>query len=148
MPALAAVAEQTPAIAANGLQRALADQGLLQSAGAACPYLSQFLLCGTHAAGTADVASSGIIVCGAQRIDQRVQRPLNRDYATTWNEWLELQQGADLSNRVRHPRATRLGDNLRFISTPRDLAGWLEGQVAKDSVAQARAELESRGLTV
>ncbi|WP_437731815.1 SDR family NAD(P)-dependent oxidoreductase [Sorangium sp. So ce1335] len=30
----------------------------------------------------------------------------------------------------------------------RDLAGWLEGQVAKDSVAQARAELESRGLTV
>ncbi|WP_437524802.1 NAD-dependent epimerase/dehydratase family protein [Sorangium sp. So ce726] len=30
----------------------------------------------------------------------------------------------------------------------RDLADWLEGQVAKDAVAQARAELESRGLTV
>jgi dTDP-L-rhamnose 4-epimerase len=30
----------------------------------------------------------------------------------------------------------------------RDLAGWLEGQVARDAVAEARAELDARGLTV
>jgi dTDP-L-rhamnose 4-epimerase len=30
----------------------------------------------------------------------------------------------------------------------RELADWLEGQVAVDNVAQARAELASRGLTV
>jgi dTDP-L-rhamnose 4-epimerase len=30
----------------------------------------------------------------------------------------------------------------------RELAGWLEGQVARDGVAEARAELDARGLTI
>ncbi len=52
---------------------------------------------------------------------------------------------ADISHARRvlgfKPRVT-LSDGLR------ELASWLEGQVAEDNVAAARAELASRGLTV
>ena len=37
---------------------------------------------------------------------------------------------------------------VRFHQGLTELAGWLEGQVATDRVAEARGELEARGLTV
>jgi len=37
---------------------------------------------------------------------------------------------------------------VEFQAGLAELAHWLEGQVATDRVAEARAELEARGLTV
>jgi hypothetical protein len=88
-------------------------------------YLSQFLLCGTHAPNTSDSASNGMIIWGTQRFDQRVRRATNRDYATTWSEWLDLQHGADLGHRHRDPQSMRTGDDFRFITTARDLAAYV-----------------------
>jgi len=85
-------------------------------------YLSQFLLCGTADVLTADVAANGIIVFGDQLIDQRVHHVVRKDYATTWNEWLDLQHGAEL-HELNPPTSSASGDhNRRFIATPRDLA--------------------------
>jgi hypothetical protein len=109
----------------SGLQQMLARQMLHEDADTDEIYLSQFLLCGTHAPHTDDVASDGMIVWGAQRFDQRVRRAPNRDYATTWNEWLDLQHGADLCHRGRHPHSMRTGDDFRFITTARDLAAYV-----------------------
>lgn len=87
------------------------------------PYLSQFLLIGNTGVNAADAAhalTDGMVAYGALRVDQRVRAaPPGQDYMTDWNEWLDVQNGAD----VRGREASYTG--YRFIATPRDLATYV-----------------------
>lgn len=82
------------------------------------PYISQLMLLGN---GTATEAIEGMVRYGAQLIDQRVRiaKP-NQDFMTTWDSWLDVQNGADTrdDNILFDPGS-------RFIATPRDLATYV-----------------------
>ncbi|MEK6762419.1 MAG: vanadium-dependent haloperoxidase [Nitrospirota bacterium] len=87
------------------------------------PYLSQFLLAGSRGVNGNDLAhahADGFIAYGAVRVDQRVrQAPANINYMTTFDEWLDVQNGANLRGR----EAPYIG--YRFMATPRDLATYV-----------------------
>ena len=87
------------------------------------PYLSQFLLIGNTGVNRNDPAhdlSDGRISYGALRTDQRVRVATpNQDYLTEWDEWLDVQNGADTRGRETYAAG------YRFIATPRDLATYV-----------------------
>ncbi len=87
------------------------------------PYLSQFLLIGNTGINGNDTVhnlADGMIADGALRIDQRVRIATPaKDYMKTWNEWLDVQNGADLRGRESYEA------DYRFIATPRDLATYV-----------------------
>ena len=87
------------------------------------PYISQFLLQGTGRKGPGGNAfdpKSGVVQFGAQSISQKIYS--NRkgvDWMTCWNEWLAVQDGANVGN-------FDVADNCsKFIQTPRDLATYV-----------------------
>eukprot|EP00177_Eucheuma_denticulatum_P001676 GFKZ01003014.1.p1 GENE.GFKZ01003014.1~~GFKZ01003014.1.p1 ORF type:complete len:597 (-),score=79.30 GFKZ01003014.1:219-2009(-) len=83
------------------------------------PYISQFLLVGNSGLGNISNVQDGFIEYGAMRIDQRVRvAEPGRDYMTTWESFLDVQNGAD--NRGRDTFLSG-EDAYRFITTPRDL---------------------------
>lgn len=85
------------------------------------PYLSQFLLIGNTGLTDAQQIDAGMIEYGSLRIDQRVRHATpGKDYMLDWNEWLDVQNGANL----RH-RETYAAPGYRFIATPRDLATYV-----------------------
>lgn len=88
------------------------------------PYVSQFLLIGSTGVNGRDDAHSladGHIADGALRIDQRVRAASATNYLTTWESFLDVQNGADLKQR----EAYQPGAGYRFISRPRDLATYV-----------------------
>ena len=86
------------------------------------PIVSQFLLAGSHTNVPHSgqyAPSDGYIFDGIHCLDQRVPiaKPY-QDYMQTWQDWFDVQQGADLTNFASFaPNGQR-----RFITTPRDLA--------------------------
>ncbi|MEM6487353.1 MAG: bromoperoxidase [Pseudomonadota bacterium] len=97
------------------------------------PYVSQLMLIGNGGLGevTDDILINpcaktdasprdGYIAYGNQVIDQRVRifEP-GLDYMTNWEQWLDVQNGADMRG------AHRLTAERRFITTPRDLATYV-----------------------
>ncbi|MEM7705637.1 MAG: bromoperoxidase [Pseudomonadota bacterium] len=79
------------------------------------PYISQFMLIG--AGGT---LKEGLVPYGSLCIDQRTQSQKNcLDYMTSWCEWLDVQNGADLRGLDLFEK------KKRFIATPRDLATYV-----------------------
>lgn len=88
------------------------------------PYLSQFLLLGNRSAAGDLNPEDGIVAYGAQRIDQRVPRALSNDFMTTWNDWLDVQNG---KNTQKGGEEALFGKTIerRFICTPRDLATYV-----------------------
>ena len=90
------------------------------------PYISQFMLAGTGGInGGSDnderKPSEGLITYGAITIDQRVrQAKPHDDHMTTWSEWLDVQNGANLGAMEQYVPGSR-----RFITTPRDLATYV-----------------------
>lgn len=87
------------------------------------PYISQFLLIGNKGLGNIHDIEDGFIQYGATRIDQRVRVATPKiDYMTTWEAFLDVQNGADL----RGSEVYSNGDNgFRFITTPRDLCTYV-----------------------
>lgn len=92
------------------------------------PYLSQFLLAGDTGRGTGDkngkefFPSEGKFNYGAMVIDQKVRNAIQEDHMTTWDEWLDVQNGANLGGLEDYVS----GDNgRRFITTGRDLATYV-----------------------
>ncbi|MEM1230534.1 MAG: vanadium-dependent haloperoxidase [Pseudomonadota bacterium] len=87
------------------------------------PYLSQFLLVGNPAINGNDSGSAdeGRIAYGAVTIDQRVRVATPRDYMTNWDEWFDVQNGADL----RGLESYEPGGARRLMATPRDLATYV-----------------------
>lgn len=89
------------------------------------PYISQFLLIGNQPLGApngTDPSADGFIRYGSIRIDQRVRvAQLRKDYMTTWEAWVDVQNGAD----VRGLETYEENPQYRFIATPRDLATYV-----------------------
>lgn len=91
------------------------------------PYLSQFLLLGNEALGGGRNPEDGSIGYGAISVQQkvRVASPA-RDYMTTWEQFIDVQNGADLRGAEsyvdpkKHPE-----QGHRFMTTPRDLATYV-----------------------
>jgi len=88
------------------------------------PYISQFLLRGTPELGAVqDGVLDGLVAYGAMVFDNKVRVATpNRDYMTTWEWWLDVQNGADLRGRETYVES---GCKYRFIATPRDLATYV-----------------------
>ena len=89
------------------------------------PYLSQFLLAGSSGINSMDKErkpKDGLISYGAISIDQRVRfaTPCD-DHMVRWDEWLDVQQGANLGGRESYQAKPK----RRFITTPRDLATYV-----------------------
>lgn len=99
------------------------------------PYISQFLLIGNEGIGEGpnsqpgnrkfvNAAADGFIQYGSIRIDQRVRiASKNVDYMTHWNEWLDVQNGANVRDTQKYDG--RGSSAYRFITTPRDLATYV-----------------------
>ncbi|MDJ0691259.1 MAG: vanadium-dependent haloperoxidase [Xenococcaceae cyanobacterium MO_188.B32] len=85
-------------------------------------YLSQFLLVGNRGLGNIHNFEDGFIEYGSIRVNQRVRfaQPY-KDYLTTWEAWIDAQNGADLRGLETYC------DNpaYRFMATPRDLATYV-----------------------
>lgn len=87
------------------------------------PYLSQFLLIGNRGIAEAQAITDGMIAYGAIRVNQRVRvaTPTNPDYMQDWNEWLDVQNGANVSGSETYDH----DPGYRFMATPRDLATYV-----------------------
>lgn len=89
------------------------------------PYLSQFLLAGNAGINGNDAErspSDGFVTYGAISVDQRVRVATEgQDYMTTWDEWFDVQNGADLRGLETYENSPK----RRFIHTPRDLATYV-----------------------
>jgi len=83
-------------------------------------YISQFLLIGAG-----ETLQSGGIPFGAQEIDQKLReaRP-GLDYMTSFSEWLDVQNGVDLSQLDVFEQNDG-GARRKFLETPRDLATYV-----------------------
>lgn len=93
------------------------------------PYLSQFLCAGTPELGqggqTAESATAGLVRYGAMVFQNQVRFATPyRDYMTTWQSWLDVQNGADLRGTETY-EGECAQDRYRFITTPRDLATYV-----------------------
>ena len=91
------------------------------------PYLSQFMLLGNKSVAGDGSVTDGIIRYGALSVDQRVPvANAGFDFMTVWNDWLDVQNGADPQTgneaALYGPAA---GVTRRFILTPRDLATYV-----------------------
>jgi membrane-associated phospholipid phosphatase len=92
------------------------------------PYISQFLLIGNADPALVLTPASGLITYGTLKIDQRQRTvlspgPPGSDFLTTFPAWLDVQNGADLTNLA-------LGLNpfdgtRRFVRNLRDLANYV-----------------------
>lgn len=84
------------------------------------PYLSQFLLVGSKGLGSGTDITDGFINYGSIRIDQRVRVATEkRDYMTSWQAFVDVQNGADVRELESYQ------DGYRFITTGRDLATYV-----------------------
>lgn len=99
------------------------------------PYISQFLYVGNRSLGNSATSfgpNQGLITYGATTIDQRVRiaNP-NIDFMTNWDQWLDVQNGADLRRLEGYQNTGGRADNpnreigYRFILTPRDLCTYV-----------------------
>ncbi|MEM9829003.1 MAG: vanadium-dependent haloperoxidase [Bacteroidota bacterium] len=96
------------------------------------PYLSQFLLMGNTGLNSMDMehrAADGYITYGSLRIDQRVRTAKPHvDYMQQWDEWLDVQNGANLGGLEQYVQdgdVTKSLKKRRFITTGRDLATYV-----------------------
>lgn len=88
------------------------------------PYISQFMLVGNTGINGSDMehgVEEGLISYGALLVDQRVRNAKNVNYLTKWNEWLDVQNGADFRGQEEYEN----GPVRRFIASPRDLATYV-----------------------
>ena len=86
------------------------------------PYISQFLLCGTSGIADGNNPIDGFVQYGAMRMDQRVRFVQRRNFMTTWEAWLDVQNGCDVRGREVYMQNQNM---FRFISSPRDLATYV-----------------------
>ena len=113
------------------------------------PYVSQFLLVGNVGLGSAHANADGFVQYGSLRVDQRVRLVTPyRDYMTTWEAWLDVQNGADLRGRESYEPFAATKEPLppfRFITTPRDLATYVHYDALYEAYLNACLILLSMG---
>ncbi len=109
------------------------------------PYISQFLLIGNAGIGNEQRTSDdGQISFGAISIDQKVRIAKERNYMTKWEEWLDVQNGAKVSNLESYTEAP--ADLRRFIYTPRDLATYVHYDALYEAYLNACLILLGNGV--
>ncbi|MGB3292326.1 MAG: vanadium-dependent haloperoxidase [Phormidesmis sp.] len=88
------------------------------------PYLSQFLSRGTPELGSdKDGVLDGLVAYGSMVFAHKVRKATpHRDYMTSWEWWLDVQNGADLRGKETYENGEQ---KYRFITTPRDLATYV-----------------------
>ncbi|MCK5189585.1 MAG: vanadium-dependent haloperoxidase, partial [Methylococcales bacterium] len=102
------------------------------------PYLSQFMLLGNQSVAGDGAVTDGIIQYGALRVDQRVPvANTGTDFMTEWNDWLDVQNGADPQSGNEAAIYGAPPVNRRFISTPRDLATYVHYDALYESYLNA-----------
>ena len=90
------------------------------------PYLSQFLLLGNPAIGGGRLLTDGFVRYGAISIQQKVREAdCGKDYMTVWEQYLDVQNGADLRGIETYVKPDGVDQGHRFIATPRDLATYV-----------------------
>lgn len=110
------------------------------------PYLSQFLLIGSTGVNGNDAEKSveeGKIAFGAISIEQKIRTAAKRDYMTKWEEWLDVQDGAKVSNLEEFKKGN---DGRRFMHTPRDLATYVHYDALYEAYFNACLILLGRGV--
>ncbi|MEO0942709.1 MAG: vanadium-dependent haloperoxidase [Cyanobacteria bacterium J06642_12] len=110
------------------------------------PYVSQFLLVGNSGLGNIpNSPAGGFIPYGSIRIDQRIRvADPQKDYMTTWEAWLDAQNGADLRGLETYV----FGNDplkVRFAATPRDLATYVHYDALYEAYLNACLILLSMG---
>ena len=114
------------------------------------PYLSQFLLLGNDALGKCSPGNrkptDGFVLYGALGIQQKVRiaKPYC-DFMTTWNQFIDVQNGADLRGLEGYVDATTPDQGHRFIATPRDLATYVHYDALYEAYLNACIWLLSAG---
>lgn len=82
------------------------------------PYLSQFLIGGSNHIVGDNGGQSGIIQYGSITINQRTRiAKSGKDFMTTMDYFLDVQDGADLRRREEYERGVRLISTLRDMAT-------------------------------
>lgn len=107
------------------------------------PYLSQFLLVGDTGFANERAATDGVMNYGSIGISHktRVATP-GKNYLTTWNEWLDAQNAADLRGlETYEPKHLR-----RFIHTPRDLSTYVHFDALYEAYLNACISLLNAGM--
>ena len=119
------------------------------------PYISQFLCRGTPELGAdRDGVLDGLVAYGAMVFDNKVRTATpNKDYMTTWEWWLDVQNGADLRGKETYESEERkpygCNDPLpkyRFITTPRDLATYVHYDALYQSYLNACLAMMAMGV--
>ncbi len=107
------------------------------------PYLSQFLLIGNTGLQNAHTLADGFIQYGAIRVDQRVRvADPGKDYMTTWEAWLDVQNGADFRGLETYSNDLK----YRFMATPRDLATYVHHDALYEAYLNACLILLGLGM--
>tara|TARA_R110002033_G_scaffold28871_7_gene64913 strand:- start:43442 stop:45415 length:1974 start_codon:yes stop_codon:yes gene_type:complete len=110
------------------------------------PYISQFLLAGSSGINKNDKErspSEGHISYGAASVDQKVRvASIGKNYLTDWNEWYDVQKGADLRGLETYEETAK----RRFIYTPRDLATYVHYDALYEAYLNACLLLLSNGI--
>lgn len=110
------------------------------------PYISQFLLIGNKGIEKYEKPEHGYVQYGAMRMDQRVRVSLpRRDYMTTWESFIDAQNGADLRGRERYIRQGWV-PGYRFIFTPRDLCTYVHYDALYQAYLNACIIMLSMGI--
>lgn len=109
------------------------------------PYISQFFLAGNTGINGNDAErgpEQGLVTYGAVNIDHRVRVATPCvDYMQTWNDWFDVQEGADLrglESYIKEP-------GRRFITTPRDLATYVHYDALYEAYLNACLYMLSSG---
>lgn len=115
------------------------------------PYLSQFLLIGNAplGGGAFDLAD-GLIQYGAVTVDQRVRDARNIDFMTTWEQFVDAQNAADMTGVEEYEDTNASVDNsrsgYRFMATPRDLATYVHYDALYEAYLNACLILLGMGM--
>ena len=109
------------------------------------PYLSQFLLIGNEGVNCKDKihkVADGQVAYGSLRVDQKVRyvQPC-KDYMTTYEAWLDVQNAADVSKREDYLAKPP----YRFITTLRDMATYVHYDALYESYLNACLILQGLG---
>jgi len=112
------------------------------------PYLSQFLLIGNTGINGNDEErspSDGMISYGSISVDQRVRTAEpSTDYMTEWDEWYDVQNGADL--RKFEDYVDQEDRKRRFMHTPRDLATYVHYDALYEAYLNACLIMLGKGV--
>ncbi|MEM7147980.1 MAG: bromoperoxidase, partial [Verrucomicrobiota bacterium] len=111
------------------------------------PYVSQYLLIGSNEQNQKGQTpqfgpEAGYVRYGSLRIDQRVRAASAIDYMRTWEQYIDVQNGADLRGFEAYEEDPR----FRFISRPRDLATYVHYDALYEAYLNACLLLLDQGV--